>query len=251
VILRKVLALIALSALPLATPSKGVQAATAVKPQPLPIQTVTFNTWELPAYVDITPATSGLTYDVFMTSGACTQQSINASTPRVAFQVAQYTQQLTAYGTYCIYVNAWTSDYGYMTATILTTIKVVQVAAPKAANQANTYTYASQINNETAVHNEAMSDTPTPSKITNQMVAVLAIVMAAGMTFSAFFLSRFDHDLKLMSLSAVLSLGGTLTGIAGTLLVGVAAYKQLTAHDLPAGTSLKASEQSEINIPKE
>lgn len=150
-ILRKVLALIALSALPLSAPSKQVEAA--VKPQPLPIQTVTFNTWELPAYVDVTPATSGLTYDVFMASGACTQSSVNPNTPRVAFMVDSYTQALTAYGSYCFYVNAWTPDYNYLTATILTTVKVVQIAAPKGATQPNTTTFVSQINSETAVHN--------------------------------------------------------------------------------------------------
>lgn len=82
--------------------------------------------------------------------------------------------------------------------------------------------------------------------ITNQGVAVLAILLAALMTFGAFFLSRADHDLKLMSLTAVLSLGSGLMGIAGTLLVGVAAYKQLTAGDLPPGSSLKSSLQSEV-----
>jgi len=92
-----------------------------------------------------------------------------------------------------------------------------------------------------------MSD--TPSKITNQMVAVLAIIMAAAMTFGAFWLSRADHDLKLMSLQSVLTLGGTFTGIAGTLLVGAAAYKSLSSGDLPPGSSLKALEQSEINVP--
>lgn len=93
-----------------------------------------------------------------------------------------------------------------------------------------------------------MDNQQPASRITNQMVAVLAILLASGMTFSAFYLSRFDHDLKLMSLTAVLSVGSTLTGIAGTLLVGVAAYKQLTAGDLPAGSSLKSSEHSEVKI---
>lgn len=92
-------------------------------------------------------------------------------------------------------------------------------------------------------------DNPTPPRITNQGVAVLAIALSAGMTFGAFFLSRADHDLKLMSLQSVLTLGGTLTGIAGTLLVGVQAYKSLTAGDLPPGSSLKTSEQSEVKIP--
>jgi len=152
-ILRNVLALIALSALPLASPPKPVHAATAVKPQPLPIQTVIFNTWQLPAYVDVTPTVGGLTYDVFMASGACTQQSINASTPRVAFSVQSYTVELDAYGTYCFYVNAWTADYSYLTATILTTVKVVQVAAHNPATQTNTTTFAAQINNATLVRN--------------------------------------------------------------------------------------------------
>lgn len=91
-------------------------------------------------------------------------------------------------------------------------------------------------------------DNPSPSRITNQMVAVLAIILAAAMTFSAFFLSRSDHDLKLMSLTAVLSLGSGMMGIAGTLLVGVAAYKSLVAGDLPSGSSVKSSEQQEIKI---
>lgn len=74
-------------------------------------------------------------------------------------------------------------------------------------------------------------------KITNQGVAVLAILMAVGTIFGAFFLSRGDHDLKLMSLQAVLTTGGTLLGIAGTLLVGVQAYKSLSGHDdLPPGS---------------
>lgn len=94
-----------------------------------------------------------------------------------------------------------------------------------------------------------MTDGNPPSRITNQGVAVLAILLAAVMTFSAFWLSRADHDLKLMSLTAVLSLGSGMMGIAGTLLVGVAAYKQLTANDLPPGSSLKSSEHQEIAVP--
>ena len=94
-----------------------------------------------------------------------------------------------------------------------------------------------------------MDSNSQPSRITNQMVAVLAIILAAGMTFSAFFLSRADHDLKLMSLTAVLSLGSGMMGIAGTLLVGVAAYKSLTTGDLPPGSSVRTSEASEIKTP--
>lgn len=75
--------------------------------------------------------------------------------------------------------------------------------------------------------------------ITNQGIAFFAIFCAVCMTFGAFWLSRQDHDLKLMALSAVLSTGGTLTGIAGTLLVGSTAYKKLTAEDLPAGSVVK------------
>lgn len=86
-------------------------------------------------------------------------------------------------------------------------------------------------------------------KITNQGVAVLAIVLAATMTFGAFWLSRQDHDLKLMSLTAVLSLGSGLMGIAGTLLVGVAAYKQLTAGDLPPGSSISSASTERIQTP--
>ena len=86
-------------------------------------------------------------------------------------------------------------------------------------------------------------------KITNQGVAVFAICCGVGITFGAFWLSRADHDLKLMSLQAVLTLGGTLMGIAGTLLVGVAAYKQITTGDLPPGSSLKTSEASELRTP--
>ncbi len=74
------------------------------------------------------------------------------------------------------------------------------------------------------------------------------------MTFGAFFLSRGDHDLKLMSLQSVLTLGGTLTGIAGTLLVGVQAYRSLTGgdvstSDLPPGSVVNSAQQSEVKIP--
>lgn len=90
--------------------------------------------------------------------------------------------------------------------------------------------------------------------ITNQSVAVLAMVMAVSTIFGAFWLSRGDHDLKLMSLQAVLTTGGTLLGIAGTLLVGVQAYKTLTGADtppgdLPPGSSVSASTQSTVQIP--
>jgi hypothetical protein len=76
-------------------------------------------------------------------------------------------------------------------------------------------------------------------RVTNQGVAVLAIICAVLMVFGAFFLSRSDHDLKLMSLQAVLTTVGTLLGIAGTLLVGSAAYKSLLSkdpEDLPPGS---------------
>lgn len=86
-------------------------------------------------------------------------------------------------------------------------------------------------------------------KITNQGVAVFAIISAVSTTFGAFILSRNDHDLKLMSLQAVLTLGGSLIGIAGTLLVGVQAYKALTTNDLPPGSSVNTSQQSEVRIP--
>lgn len=84
-------------------------------------------------------------------------------------------------------------------------------------------------------------------RITNQGVAVFALTLAVLTTFGAFWLSRSDHDLKLMSLQAVLTLGGGLTGIAGTLLVGVSAYKSLSSGELPPGSSLKQS--SEVNVP--
>lgn len=74
-------------------------------------------------------------------------------------------------------------------------------------------------------------------KITNQGVAVFCIGCAVITIFASFWLSRADHDLKLMSLQAVLTTGGTLLGIAGTLLVGVQAYRQLAGgSDLPPGT---------------
>lgn len=72
-----------------------------------------------------------------------------------------------------------------------------------------------------------------PSRISNQIVAVIAILLASSMTFGAFFLSRGDHDLKLMSLTAVLSLGSGLMGIAGTLLVGVQAYRKMASPPEP------------------
>lgn len=86
-------------------------------------------------------------------------------------------------------------------------------------------------------------------KVTNQGVAVLAITLAVGTIFGAFWLSRADHDLKLMSLQAVLTTGGTLLGIAGTLLVGVDAYKRLTSDDLPPGSSVHTNETSDVRIP--
>jgi hypothetical protein len=86
--------------------------------------------------------------------------------------------------------------------------------------------------------------------ITNQGVAVFCIFAAVVTIFGAFWLSRGDHDLKLMSLQAVLTTGGTLLGIAGTLLVGVTAYRQLTgASDLPPGSQAKVTESSEVNVP--
>jgi hypothetical protein len=88
--------------------------------------------------------------------------------------------------------------------------------------------------------------------ITNQGVAVLAIVFAVGTIFGAFWLSRGDHDLKLMSLQAVLTTGGTLLGIAGTLLVGVNAYQKITGADLPPGSQAKMTESSEVTVvPKD
>lgn len=86
-------------------------------------------------------------------------------------------------------------------------------------------------------------------KITNQGVAVLAIIMAVGTIFGAFWLSRADHDLKLMSLQAVLTTGGTLLGIAGTLLVGVQAYKSLVGDDLPPGSIARETTASTIQTP--
>lgn len=88
--------------------------------------------------------------------------------------------------------------------------------------------------------------------ISNQWVAVLAIVLAVGTIFSAFWLSRSDHDLKLMSLQAVLTTGGTLLGIAGTLLVGVQAYKSIVGQDpqeLPPGSVVNQAVQSEVKLP--
>jgi hypothetical protein len=87
------------------------------------------------------------------------------------------------------------------------------------------------------------------SKITNQGVAVTAMAFAVITTFGAFWLSRSDHDLKLMSLTAVLSLGSGLMGVAGTLLVGLPAYKSLTTGDLPPGSTVKSSEVNEVNTP--
>lgn len=76
---------------------------------------------------------------------------------------------------------------------------------------------------------------------------MLCVAAAVFTTFGAFMLSRNDHDLKLMSLQAVLTLGGSLIGIAGTLLVGVQAYKSLTSGDLPPGST--ARETSFVQTP--
>jgi hypothetical protein len=88
-------------------------------------------------------------------------------------------------------------------------------------------------------------------KVTNQGVAIFAIALACLMTFGAFILSRDDSALKLMSLQSVLTLGGTLMGVAGTLLVGIQNYKQLSAGDVPPGSSLKSStsETTELRTP--
>lgn len=87
-------------------------------------------------------------------------------------------------------------------------------------------------------------------KITNQGVAVLCISLSVLTIFAAFFLSRGDHDLKLMSLQAVLTTGGTLLGIAGTLLVGIQAYQKIMGSaDLPPGSQVDASESSRISVP--
>lgn len=90
----------------------------------------------------------------------------------------------------------------------------------------------------------------TAPKITNQGVAVFCITCAVGTIFAAFFFSRGDHDLKLMSLQAVLTTGGTLLGIAGTLLVGVTAYKQVVggASDLPPGSRAEMTESSTLTV---
>lgn len=86
-------------------------------------------------------------------------------------------------------------------------------------------------------------------KITNQGVAVLSIVLAALTTFTAFFLSRGDHDLKLMSLTAVLSLGSGLMGIAGTLLVGTAGWKAISGSEVPPGSIVTQSSEAKIVTP--
>lgn len=85
-------------------------------------------------------------------------------------------------------------------------------------------------------------------KITNQGVAVFCIACAVASIFASFYLSRGDHDLKLMSLQAVLTTGGTLLGIAGTLLVGVTAYRQLTGARIPPGTQAE-EEQAGVQDP--
>lgn len=89
----------------------------------------------------------------------------------------------------------------------------------------------------------------TPSKISNQQVAVLAISLACAMVFGSFFMSKADHDLKLMSLQAVLTLGGTLVGIAGTLLVGVQAYRSLSGGDISGGGTSKTTQTTETSVP--
>lgn len=93
-----------------------------------------------------------------------------------------------------------------------------------------------------------LMDTSSHS-ISNQTVAITAITFAVATTFGAFFLSRADHDLKLMSLTAVLSLGSGLMGIAGTLLVGLQNYKALTTGDLPPGSTIKSTSSDEVNTP--
>lgn len=93
---------------------------------------------------------------------------------------------------------------------------------------------------------ETTTTTGPAPRITNQIIALTAICFACSMTFGAFCLSRNDHDLKLISLTAVLSLGSGLMGIAGTILVGVQAYKSLTTTDLPPGARLRESTASEV-----
>jgi hypothetical protein len=92
----------------------------------------------------------------------------------------------------------------------------------------------------------------TIPKITNQGVAVYCITLTVATIFAAFYFSRGDHDIKLMSLQAVLTTGGTLLGIAGTLLVGVETYKRLAggaAADLPPGSHVEESSSSTIVTP--
>lgn len=107
-------------------------AAMPAKTAKVTLQTVTFKT-ALPAYVEITPDISGgLAFDVYMSNGACTQTP--AANPGYA-KLVYYTQlpyevQLTQYGTFCFWVDAWDEDTGtLLPATVYTTVTISAKAA--------------------------------------------------------------------------------------------------------------------------
>lgn len=100
-------------------------------------QTVALQTSHLPAQLNIGIGVGGLTYDLWYAPGACTAASVNesknAEAARLTFQSPEFSFQVgfSAYGTYCVWVDAWLTDgVTKLPATVYTT---VTVSAPKNA----------------------------------------------------------------------------------------------------------------------
>lgn len=83
---------------------------------------------------------------------------------------------------------------------------------------------------------------------TTSLVAVICILGCIGLTVYIFAASRNDPGLRMAALVSSTSVAAALIAIASTLLVGKDVTKT-DPSDLPAGSQLKSTEQSEIKIP--
>jgi hypothetical protein len=84
-----------------------------------------------------------------------------------------------------------------------------------------------------------------------QAIALACLVLAAALCATIFVYSRNDNDLKLLAITSAIGLVGTLSGIGGTLLVGVhSASGKDTVTGVPSGSTVQQADSTTITPPE-
>ncbi len=83
----------------------------------------------------------------------------------------------------------------------------------------------------------------------NTFLAFVFATQATGLALTIFFMSRGDHDMKLLALGAAISQSTALMATASTMLVGRDFSQHRDASDLPQGAQVTTTTAETISTP--